>query len=245
MLSSKNNYNQYNNLELIQIIHHGNEEAKEVFVLKNMGLVYSCIKKFTSSKVSKDDLIQIGCVGLMKALNAFDLKKQVQFSTYAIPIILGEIRRYFRDEGAMRISRSIKENYRLMCQIKDEWIQKNGQEPTYEEIAKACKCSLEEVYIAFDAHQYISSMDEEIIESDGKMITLNDQCSTSKSDEVLSIALNHEIGFLSKNEQLILYFRYSLGYKQNEIAKRLNCTQVQVSRIEKQILMKLKEKMCE
>lgn len=241
-MSSRSSYKNLSNLELIKIIQEDDEEAKEFFVLKNQGLVYSCIQRFLY-KGNKDDLFQIGCVGLMKALNHFDLSKEVQFSTYAIPIILGEIKRSFRDDGSIRISRSIKENYSRMLSQKEKLQHEQNYEPTYEEIAKACSCSIEEVYIAFDAHQHISSMDEEIMESDGKMITLNDQLSQRSKDEILILGLNHEISFLSKKEKLILYFRYSLGFKQSEIAQRLNCTQVQISRIEKQILQKLKDKM--
>lgn len=241
-MSSRNSYKDLSNLELIKIIQENDEEAKEYFVLKNQGLIYSCIQKFLY-KGNKDDLFQIGCVGLMKALNHFDLSKEVQFSTYAIPIILGEIKRSFRDDGSIRISRSIKENYSRMLAAKEKLQHEINREPSYEDIAKACLCSIEEVYIAFDAHQHISSIDEEIVESDGKMLTLNDQLSENGRDEILVMGLNHEISFLTKKEQLILYFRYSLGFKQSEIAQRLNCTQVQISRSEKLILQKLKDKM--
>ena len=217
------------------------EEAKEVFVLKNKGLIYSCIQKFYS-KGNKEDLFQIGCVGLMKALNNFDLSKEFQFSTYAIPIILGEIKRYFRDDQSLRISRSIKENYKLMNDVKEEYMQTYQKEPSYEELSRLANISLEEVYIAFDAHQYISSIDEEI-NDDGKIITLSDQISKEDKDLLMVSSLNHEINLLTNKEKLILYLRYNLGYKQNEIALRLNSTQVQISRIEKQILMKLKDKM--
>lgn len=225
------------------MIQNHDEDAKEYFVLKNKGLVYSCISRFSSSKTSKEDLFQIGCVGLMKALNHFDLKKEVQFSTYAIPIILGEIRRHFRDDSNIRIARSIKENYIKMQHIREKLVQQNHQEPAYEEIAMEGSFTIEEVYIAFDAHQQLASMDEEIAENDGKSITLNDQLSKISKDELLSITLKKEINTLTNKEKLILYFRYTLGYKQQEIAKRLNCTQVQVSRMEKAILMKLKDRM--
>ena len=241
-MSSKNNYKTLSNNELIKIIQQLNdEEAKEVFVIKNQGLIYSCIQKFYS-KGNKEELFQIGCVGLMKALNNFDLSKEFQFSTYAIPIILGEIKRYFRDDQALRISRSIKENYKVMLKAKDEYIQTYQKEPSYEELARMSNISIEEVYIAFDAHQYVSSIDEEI-NDDGKIITLSDQISKEDKDLLMSTSLNYEISLLSNKEKLILYLRYTLGYKQNEIAIRLNSTQVQISRIEKQILLKLKDKM--
>lgn len=238
---SKSNYKQLNNQELIKIIQQTNdEEAKEVFVIKNQGLIYSCIQKFYN-KGNKEDLFQIGCVGLMKALNNFDLSKEFQFSTYAIPIILGEIKRYFRDDQAIRISRSIKDNYKIMLNVKEEYLQMYQKEASYEDIANITHFSIEDVYIAFDAHQYVSSLDEEI-NDDGKIITLNDQLSKEEKDILMSYSLNKEINLLTNKEKLILYLRYTLGYKQNEIALRLNSTQVQISRIEKQILLKLKDK---
>ena len=239
---SKSNYKDLNNHELIKIIQQTNdEEAKEIFVIKNQGLIYSCIQKFYN-KGNKEDLFQIGCVGLMKALNNFDLSKEFQFSTYAIPIILGEIKRYFRDDQAFRISRSIKDNYRIMLNVKEEYLQTYQKEASYEDIARITHFSIEEVYIAFDAHQYVSSLDEEINDN-GKVITLNDQLSKEERDILMCYSLNKEINLLTNKEKLILYLRYTLGYKQNEIALRLNSTQVQISRIEKQILLKLKDKM--
>lgn len=238
---SKKNYENLNNLELIQLIQENDEEAKEYFVIQNQGLVYSCIQRFLY-KGNKDDLFQIGCVGLMKAMNNFDLSRELQFSTYAIPIILGEIKRSFRDDQSIRISRSIKESYVKMMRFKEDYEQKNHHEPTYEEIAIGIDCGIEQVYIAFDAHQHLTSIDEEINE-EGKSISLGDQLSKDETDQLLMIALNQEVNLLSKKERLILYLRFSLGYKQSEIARRLNCTQVQVSRYEKQILSKLKDKM--
>lgn len=241
-MSSKNNFNQFKNLELIALIQEGNEEAKAYFVEKNQGLVYSCMKRFITSKTSKDELFQIGCIGLMKALNNFDISKDFQFSTYAFPIILGEIKRYFRDDGQMRISRSIKEKYSEMMKCVDQFNQTHGKEPTYLEIAEMMKCDVSEVSLVLDAHQHISSMDEECFDSGGKSSTLNDKVASPSRDEILKLALNKEIGLLDKKEQLIIYFRYSLGYNQSEIADRLNCSQVQISRLEKQILGKLKNK---
>lgn len=242
VLLSKNNYKNLNNLELIKLIQENDEEAKEYFVIQNQGLVYSCVQKFLY-KGNKDDLFQIGCVGLMKAINHFDLSREVQFSTYAVPIILGEIKRSFRDDQSIRVSRSIKENYVKMMRFKDEYVQRNHKDPSYEEIAKGIGCEVEHVYIAFDAHQHLTSIDEDLSENDGKSISLSDQLSKDERDHLLIIALNKEVNALSQKEKLILYLRFSLGYKQSEIAKRLNCTQVQVSRIEKQILSKLKDKM--
>ena len=124
-----------------------------------------------------------------------------------------------------------------MMRYKEDYVQMNHHDPTYEEIAHDVDCGIEQVYIAFDAHQHLTSIDEEINE-DGKSISLGDQLSKDETDQLLMIALNQEVNLLSKKEKLILYLRFSLGYKQSEIARRLNCTQVQVSRYEKQILSK-------
>ena len=120
---------------------------------RNRPLVYALAKRFSSSRVAYEELVQIGCVGLMKALNHFDLSYQVKFSTYAVPIILGEIKRFFRDDGSMRISRSMKENYLQMLKVRDELQQKLQREVTYEEIAEACNLDLSDVILAFEANQ--------------------------------------------------------------------------------------------
>ncbi|MDE6195585.1 MAG: sigma-70 family RNA polymerase sigma factor, partial [Erysipelotrichaceae bacterium] len=143
------------NEELILLIQQGDEQAKSIFVEQNAPLIYSIIKRFSKHRVSADDLFQIGCIGLMKALNNFDQKYQVKFSTYAVPIIIGEIKRFFSDDGSIGISRSLKEGYLAMCKCKEDLIQKLHRDPTYQEIATEMKIEVGDVILAFEANQFI------------------------------------------------------------------------------------------
>ena len=235
-------YQQLSNEELIALIQQEDEAAKEYFVEKNQGLVYSCIQRFVTKRTSKEDLFQIACIGLMKALNNFDLSLGLQFSTYAIPIMLGEIKRYFRDEGSVRISRSIKENYLVLRGVREELMQKLQREPTYQEIAIQSGYASEDVLIAFEANQFVSSIDEVLIDHNGSSMVMGERFAKKSSDENLRIALNQEISKLSVQEQLLIYYRFTLGYRQKEIAEKIGLSQVQVSRMEKLILRKLKDK---
>ena len=233
-----------NNEELIQRIKDGDEEAKSIFVEKNSPLVYSIVRRFSRQRIAMDDLFQIGCVGLMKALNNFDTSYQVKFSTYAVPIIMGEIKRFFRDDGNMRISRSLKEGYLQMSKKKEELLQKLNREPTYQEIADALSMDVADFILAFEANQFFYSLDETIYEKDGSPILLEDKVSNRKEEDVvMKVSLQNEIAHLEQREQLLLHYRYDLGMKQEEIAKKLQISQVQVSRLEKKILLKLKERL--
>ncbi len=233
-----------NNEELIQRIKDGDEEAKSIFVEKDSPLEYSIVRRFSRQRIAMDDLFQIGCVGLMKALNNFDTSYQVKFSTYAVPIIMGEIKRFFRDDGNMRISRSLKEGYLQMSKKKEELLQKLNREPTYQEIADALSMDVADVILAFEANQFVYSLDETIYENDGSPILLEDKVSNRKEEDVvMKVSLQNEIAHLEQREQLLLHYRYDLGMKQEEIAKKLQISQVQVSRLEKKILLKLKERL--
>lgn len=231
------------NEALIAAIQAGDMQAKELFVEQNSPLVYSIIKRFSKSRIAIDDLFQIGCVGLMKALNNFDLKYQVKFSTYAVPIIMGEIKRFFRDDGSMRISRSLKEGYLSMCKCKDELMQKLNREPTYQEIADVLSLDVGDVILAFEANQFIYSLDETIYENDGSPIHLEDKVPDRQQDIVMKVSLDVEVQKLEERERLLLHYRYDCSMKQDEIAKRMGISQVQVSRLEKKILEKLKERL--
>lgn len=234
------------NEELILLIQQGDEQAKSIFVEQNTPLIYSIIKRFSKHRVSADDLFQIGCIGLMKALNNFDQKYQVKFSTYAVPIIMGEIKRFFRDDGSIRISRSLKEGYLAMCKCKEDLIQKLHRDPTYQEIATEMNLEVGDVILAFEANQFIYSLDETIYENDGSPICLEDKVKDEKQpDIVMQISLNKEVKKLEQREQLLLYYRYECNMKQDAIAKKLGISQVQVSRLEKKILEKLKVRLVE
>ena len=232
------------NEELIERIRLGDEEAKSCFVQQNSALVYSIIRRFSRQRISNEDLFQIGCVGLMKALNNFDNSYEVKFSTYAVPIIMGEIKRFFRDDGSIRISRSLKEGYLQMVKAKEVLLQKLNHEPTYQEIADAMELDVADVILAFEANQFIYSLDETIYENDGSPILLEDKVSNKKEEDVvMKVSLRDEIQKLDQREQLLLHYRYDLSMKQEEIARKLNISQVQVSRLEKKIIKKLKERL--
>lgn len=236
--------NPLTNEELIAEIKKGDEAAKDEFVRRNTPLIYALLKRFHKPKGTNEDLFQIGCIGLMKALNHFDFSYQVKFSTYAVPIILGEIKRYFRDEGSMRISRSLKEGYLAMVKAKEELVQTLGREATYQEIADYLKLDVSDVILAFEANQFVYSLDETIYENDGSPIHLEDKVTKQKQrDIVLELALKKEMKRLDERERLLIYYRYEKNMKQEEIAKRLGVSQVQVSRLEKKILAKLKERL--
>ena len=232
------------NEELIERIRLGDEEAKSCFVQQNSALVYSIIRRFSRQRISNEDLFQICCVGLMKALNNFDTSYEVKFSTYAAPIIMGEIKRFFRDDGSIRISRSLKEGYLQMVKAKEVLLQKLNHEPTYQEIADAMELDVADVILAFEANQFIYSLDETIYENDGSPILLEDKVSNKKEEDVvMKVSLRDEIQKLDQREQLLLHYRYDLSMKQEEIARKLNISQVQVSRLEKKIIKKLKERL--
>ena len=232
------------NEELIERIRLGDEEAKSCFVQQNSALVYSIIRRFSRHRISNEDLFQIGCVGLRKALNNFDTSYEVKFSTYAVPIIMGEIKRFFRDDGSIRISRSLKEGYLQMVKAKEVLLQKLNHEPTYQEIADAMELDVADVILAFEANQFIYSLDETIYENDGSPILLEDKVSNKKEEDVvMKVSLRDEIQKLDQREQLLLHYRYDLSMKQEEIARKLNISQVQVSRLEKKIIKKLKERL--
>ncbi|EHO84777.1 sigma-70 family RNA polymerase sigma factor [Eubacterium sp. 3_1_31] len=157
---------------------------------------------------------------------------------------MGEIKRFFRDDGNMRISRSLKEGYLQMSKKKEELLQKLNREPTYQEIADALSMDVADVILAFEANQFVYSLDETIYENDGSPILLEDKVSNRKEEDVvMKVSLQNEIAHLEQREQLLLHYRYDLGMKQEEIAKKLQISQVQVSRLEKKILLKLKERL--
>ena len=231
------------NESLIPLIQAGDEQAKEQFVKQNTPLIYSLIKRFSHRQASKEELFQVGCIGLMKALNHFSFKYDVTFSTYAVPIIIGEIKRYFRDDGKMHISRSLKEGYYKVMQEMERFVQEHHRQPTYQELAINLNMDVHEVLLCMDAHQFIYSLEEPVYQSDGSHILLEDQVAAHVELDVISkTALMQEIHNLTQREQMLLYNRYTLGMKQDDIAKQFQVSQVQISRMEKKIIQKLRNK---
>lgn len=239
---SKSNYNELSNEELIKLSQAGNKEIKDYFFEKNKALIYGIAKRFY--KNGKDeDIFQIACLGFVKAFNNFDLTYEVKFSTYAVPIIIGEIKKYFRDEGSIHIARSLKENHYKIINCKDHLQQKYLKEPTITQIAKELNLSIEDVLLAMDANQFVSSVDDIIYESEGHSITLLDVSKDPKTNDILlKEAIKKETLDLEYNERLLLFYRYYKNMKQQEISEKIGISQVQVSRLEKKILLKLRER---
>ena len=231
-------------LDLLKKVRLGDEQAKEEVVKDNLGLVWSIVHRFKNSYYDKEDLFQIGCIGLMKAINHFDTSYQVQFSTYAVPIIMGEIKRYSRDDGTIKVSRSLKELNIKVTKAKEYLQSQNNQEPTIEDVAKYLGVEPQDVVEAIDASYYPTSLNEPIYEKDGSTISVEDRL-IDKSDEMWfeKIALEMEMEKLDDKEKMIIYMRYQLDYNQDKIAKYLGISQVQVSRLEKKIVTKLRTRL--
>lgn len=231
-------------LELLESVRLGDERAKEKVVEENLGLVWSIVHRFKNSYYDKEDLFQIGCIGLMKAINHFDPQYKVQFSTYAVPIIMGEIKRYFRDDGTIKVSRSLKELNIKVTKAKEYLQSKENRDPTIEEIAKYLEVDVTDVVEAIDASYYPTSLNEPIYEKDGSSISVEDRLVDKKNNMWFEkMALEMEMEKLDDKEKMIIYMRYQLEYNQDTIAKRLGISQVQVSRLEKKIVTKLRSRL--
>ena len=231
-------------LDLLVKVRSGDEQAKEQVVKDNLGLVWSIVHRFKNSYYDKEDLFQIGCIGLMKAINHFDPSYNVQFSTYAVPIIMGEIKRYFRDDGTIKVSRSLKELNIKVTKAKEILQAENNEEPTVEEVARYLEEDVHDVVEAIDSSYYPTSLSEPIYEKDGSTISMEDRL-IDKSDHMWfeKIALEMEMEKLDEKEKMIIYMRYQLDYNQEAIAQRLGISQVQVSRLEKKIVTKLRTRL--
>lgn len=228
-------------LELLEKVRSGDDHAKELVVSQNLGLVWSIVHRFKNNYYDKDDLFQIGCIGLMKAINNFDPTYGVQFSTYAVPIIMGEIKRYFRDDGTIKVSRSLKELNLKITKAKEHLLNTNNQEPSIEDIANYLEVDVQDVVEAIDSSYYPTSLSEPIYEKDGSSISMEERVEDKKDKMWFEkIALKMEIEKLDEKERLILYMRYQLDFNQEKVAKRLQISQVQVSRLEKKIIAKLR-----
>ncbi|MBD5549997.1 MAG: RNA polymerase sporulation sigma factor SigF [Lachnospiraceae bacterium] len=230
---------------LIEKSHAGDKEAREVLIEKNLGLVHHIVKRFLNRGVETEDLFQIGCIGLMKAIDKFDLEYDVKFSTYAVPMISGEIKRFLRDDGMVKVSRSLKENGWKITRAREQFQHENGREPTLQDVAKMTGLSVEEVVMAMDAGAEVESIYRSIYQSDGNEIYLADQIA-SKSNEKEKL-LNHMLlgqllSELDSEEKELIMLRYFQGKTQTDVAAKLGISQVQVSRLEKRILRGMREK---
>lgn len=222
----------------------GDSEARNLLVEGNLKLVLSILKRFHHRTDNMDDLFQIGCVGLVKAIDNFDLSHEVRFSTYAVPMILGEVRRYLRDNNSIRVSRSLRDTAYKALKYKEQVYNKEGKEPSLEEIAEHFGITLFEVVQALDSLREPVSMFEPIYSDGGDTIYLVDQIEdkhASSNELSMKVALDEAIGNLEDREQYILDERFVVGKTQMEIAQELQISQAQVSRIEKGAIKQLKK----
>ncbi len=230
--------------ELFRKMQEGDPFAREDLVNGNLKLVLSILRRFNNRCENMDDLFQVGCVGLLKAIDNFDLSHEVKFSTYAVPMILGEVRRYLRDNNSIRVSRSLKDIAYKTLKYKEEYTATNGVEPTVEEIAKKLEVSTFDVVNALDSLREPVSMFEAIYNDGGDTIYLCDQIEdkkTNSKDMEVKLAVSEAMNNLSDREQLILDERFIIGKTQMEIAEELSISQAQVSRLEKSAINSLKK----
>lgn len=228
---------------LLRLAKQGDKKARETLIQGNLRLVLSVIQKFTGRGENLDDLFQIGCIGLMKAIDNFDTSHQVKFSTYAVPMIIGEIRRYLRDNNPIRVSRSIKDTAYRAMQAREKLINKNQREPTVTEIATELNIPRADVVIALESIVEPISLYDPIYSDGGDTIYLLDQVGDNNDDNNLlgEIALKEAIKNLSYREKKILSLRFMCGKTQMEVSEEIGISQAQVSRLEKCALKKIRE----
>lgn len=226
--------------ELIASSQAGNEEAKELLVTENAGLIWSVTRRFIGRGVESDDLYQLGCLGFIKAIDGFDLQYGTQFSTYAVPKIAGEIRRFLRDDGAVKVSRSIKEQAALISVKRNKLMNLLGREPTIQELSRQTGIPVEEIAMTETALSTVESIHQPSGE-DG--FTLENVLSDTESEDRMleKMALRQAISQLPEREMKVIYLRYFHGLTQERVAKILEVSQVQVSRIEKKAIARLRE----
>ncbi|MBQ9765659.1 MAG: SigF/SigG family RNA polymerase sporulation sigma factor [Lachnospiraceae bacterium] len=231
-------------ITLIEAAHQGDKVARERLVVENMGLVWSIVRRFAGRGYEMEDLFQIGSIGLMKAIDKFDTSFEVRFSTYAVPMITGEIKRFLRDDGMVKISRSIKENGWKLKHAEEKLVRELGREVTLEELSSETGIAVEDIVLAFEANTEIESIYKSVYQGDGNEIYLIDKLKerTDENEKLLnSIALEQILGILSENERRLIELRYFKEKTQVEVARELSVSQVQVSRMEKKILLKMRE----
>ena len=230
--------------ELFQRMHEGESRAREELVQGNLRLVLSVIQRFNNRGEPADDLFQVGCIGLMKAIDNFDLAQNVKFSTYAVPMIIGEIRRYLRDNNAIRVSRSLRDLAYRALQVRDAMVTRLSREPSMTEVATELGVAEDEVVYALDAIQDPVSLFEPIYHDGGDPIYVMDQISDERQQDAAwleGLTVREAMNRLGKREQLILSMRFFEGKTQMEVAEEIGISQAQVSRLEKAALQHMRK----
>ena len=229
--------------ELLNKIKQGDEEARQEFIYGNLRLVLSVMKRFYGRGENADDLFQVGCVGLIKSIDNFDPSQNVQFSTYAVPMIMGEIRRYLRDNNSIRVSRSVRDLAYKVLQYKEKYQKENNKEPTIEEMSKELKVEKEEIAFSLDAIQDPISLQEPIYNDGSDSIYIMDQVKDKRNTDELwaeNMTIRQAMKKLNSKEKDIINRRFFEGRTQMEVANELGISQAQVSRIEKNAITRIK-----
>lgn len=234
-------------IELLKKSRQGDKQAREELISGNLRLVLSVVQKFSNRGENPDDLFQVGCIGLMKAIDNFNPELDVRFSTYGVSMIVGEIRRFLRDNNAIRVSRSMRDMAYRAMQAKENFIHEFGREPTIEEIAKKLECKKEEVVLALESVVDPVSLYEPVYSDGGDTIFVMDQVGDSNDDRdwLEEISLRDAIRSLGEREKKILTLRFLAGRTQTEVAQEIGISQAQVSRLEKSALERIKGQMRE
>lgn len=222
--------------ELFYKMNAGDKEAREKLINGNLRLVLSVIQRFCGRGENADDLFQVGCVGLIKAIDNFDISLDIQLSTYAVPMIIGEIRRYLRDNNMVRVSRSVRDLAYKVLQVKERITRENGKEPTIEEIAKELEVEKEEIILSLDAIQDPVSLQEPVYNDGADSLYIMDQVKDKKNTDenwAENITMNEALKRLNDKERMIIDKRFFLGRTQMEVAEEIGISQAQVSRLEK------------
>ncbi|RKD26077.1 RNA polymerase, sigma subunit, RpoX/SigF [Caminicella sporogenes DSM 14501] len=237
-------FNSEKTIKLIERAQKGDEEAKSILVNENLGLVKSLVSRFDNRGYDREDIFQLGCIGLIKAIEKFDTSYGVRFSTYAVPMIIGEIKRFLRDDGIIKVSRSLKQTANKVKMTKETLFKKLGREPTIQEISKELNISKEDIVLALESSIHPDYLYDIIHEDDGSPIHLIDKISETNADDdseiIDRIALKDALNKLKPRERQIIILRYFKDKTQSDIAKSLGISQVQVSRIEKKVLETMK-----
>lgn len=228
--------------ELLIKVQTGDSDAREKLINCNLRLVFNLVKRFANRGYELEDLFQIGTIGLIKAIDKFNMSYNVKFSTYAVPMIIGEIRRFLRDDNPVKVSRSLKENAYRINKTRDTLTKELEREPTLQEIAERTELSMEEIVASLEAVQTPSSIHDTLYQDDGDPIYLIDQLSNEKEDNLWfeKLALREVLNKLTEKERQIILIRFFEDKTQMEVAKIVGLSQVQVSRIERQALKKFK-----
>ena len=234
------------NAVLIERAQAGEKEARKVLIEQNLGLVHHIVKRFTGRGIEAEDLFQIGTIGLMKSIDKFDTHFEVKFSTYAVPLIAGEIKRFLRDDGMVKVSRSIKENGIRVFAAREKLLKEKNGEPTLNEVAQATGLTVEEVVTAMEANHQVDSIYRSVYGKDGKEILLVDQLKShgeETEEQIMNrLMVRQLVKDLDETEEKLIRMRYFQNKTQTVVAKELGISQVQVSRMEKKILLRLRER---